>query len=92
MHHISDFSFSESFITFGFLKAPPSVRSLVLRDVSLPDGVGEDKLLTRPGSALPGVKLSPAPLLWLEQPGIVGASPESVIVWSPCLLSVFHSF
>lgn len=79
MHRVCDLSFSESFITFGFFKAPPSVRSLVLRDVSLPEGVGEDKLLTRPGSTLPGMKLSPAPLLWPEEPGIVGASPESVI-------------
>lgn len=72
MHNISDLSFSESFITFGFLKAPPSVRSLVLRDASLPEGVGEDKLLTRPGSAIPGVKHSPAPLLGPGELGIVG--------------------
>lgn len=85
-------SFGKALITFGFLKAPPSVRSLVLSDVSRPDGVGEDKLLTRPGSALPGVKLSPAPLFWPEEPGTVAASPESVILRYLGLLSISEFF
>lgn len=71
-----------SFVTFVFLRAPPSVRSLVLRDGSLPGGVEEDRLLTRPGSPLPWVKLSPVPLLSPEQLGTLAASPESVIFFS----------
>ncbi len=78
-----------SFITFGFLRVPPSVRSLVLRDVSLPDGLGEDRLLTRPWSPLLGVKLSPGPLLRPEEPGTLAASPESVILWYLVLLLIF---
>lgn len=74
--------------TLGFLKAPPSVRSLVLSDVSLPGGVGEDKPLTRPGSATPAAKLGAAPLLWPEELGAAAAaaSPASVIVrcQGPC--------
>ena len=73
-----------SFITFGFLKTPPSVKSLVLSEVSLAGGAGEDRLLTRPSSPLPWGKLSPAPLLRPEQPGTLVVSSESVIlcVWT----------
>lgn len=82
--------FGVSFITLGFLRAPPSVRSLVLRDVSLPGGVGEDRLLTRPGSPLPAVKLRLAPLLRPEELGTLALSPESVILWYQVLLVVFN--
>lgn len=61
------------------MKAPPNVRSLVLREVNLTGGGGEDKLLTVAGSPLAAVKLSPALLLSPEELGNLGASPESDI-------------
>lgn len=73
-------------VTLVFLKPPPSVRSRVLRDVSLPGGGGEVRVLTRAASALP----SPAPLLGEEKPGTLAASPESLMSrYLLCFLSVF---
>ena len=81
MSRISDlFSTGVLFITFGFLSPPPSVRSLVLRDVSLPGGVGEDRVLTRPGSRLPCATLRP------EGPGTLAVSPGSAILWHQVLM------
>lgn len=72
-----------SLITFVFLKPPPRVRSLVLRDASLPGGGGEVRVLTRPASPLPRP----------EKPGTLAASPESLIFYYlPYVLSVFDLF
>ncbi|KAG7226551.1 hypothetical protein INR49_003708, partial [Caranx melampygus] len=69
-------------------KAPPSVKSLVLRDDSLPGGAGEERLLTVPGSPLPAMRLIPAPLPRPEGPGALAESPGSVIMgWGGV---VFH--
>ncbi|TNN47038.1 hypothetical protein EYF80_042771 [Liparis tanakae] len=55
------------------ITTPPSVRSLVRSDVSLPGGAGAERLLTRPGSPRPAGNPRP------EQPGRLAGSPESVM-------------
>lgn len=58
------------------------MKSLVLRDGSLPGGAGEARLLTMvpgTGSPLPAKRLTPAPLLRPEGPGALAESPGSVM-------------
>ena len=73
--------------TLDFLRAPLSVRSLVLREVNLPGGVL--KFFAWPVSPLSNLKLGVTPLPAIMEPGKMPVSLDSVFadIWS-CLFIV----